>query len=527
MARNLTLNLGLRYEYSPPPTNNQNAMASFDTEINPAAGRIIVASDDSGQINFTAQRVAKPAYELFRSVFVTSRDLGLPSSLAHTDKRDFAPRVGFAWQPKGAGKTVVRGGYGIFYLVENASPRTSSTTGVIPWSFTDRPSNARPVPDRTFENFFLGQTFPSTVAVPAIHHFPQFSYTSPYEQEWNLAVQHSLAPETILEVGYVGKLGLHLWNTMSLNAPDPGPGTVQNRRPFRQFSSGTSRTHDGLANYHGLQVKMERRFSRGLALLGHYTYSKSIIETYNSGEGANIQDFRDRAGSRGRSDTDLRHRAVLTWTYTLPSPAGRLARHVLGGWQTSSLITLQSGPPFTPGISVDNANTGTSAQRPDRIGSGEGPKTLDQWFNPAAFVMPAQYRFGNSGSNILDADGLANVDFACMKNFPIREKVNIAASIRRCSTGKPPGSPPMSVPATSGSWPTSAISWTATPSRSGRWPPAPCRPWTASCRGASPLAITTTTTPNRAPARQPSSSATSDLPGSGSTSGTAVPRLTG
>lgn len=425
VTRKLTLNLGLRYEYSPPPTNNQNAMASFDTEINPAAGRIIVSTDDKGNINFAAQRVAKPTYDLFRSAFVTNRDVGLPNSLANADKLDFAPRIGLAWQPKAGGKTVVRAGYGIFYLVENANSSTSRTGGTIPFAFVDRPTNARPAPDRTFENYFLGVPFPSAASVPTIYHFPQLSYYSPYEQEWNLAIQHSIAHETIAEAAYVGKLGLHLEGVLPLNVPDPGPGTIQNRRPFPKFSSGNSRTRDGLANYHALQLKMERRFSQGLALVAHYTYSKSIIEVYNTGEGANIQDARNRAGSRGRSDSDIKHRGIITWTYGLPSPKKGVVKQILGGWQVSSLTTLQSGPPFTPGISIDNANTGTSAQRPDRIGSGEGPKTIDKWFNAADFVMPALYRFGNSGSNILDADGLANMDLAVMKNFPIREKYNV------------------------------------------------------------------------------------------------------
>lgn len=385
---NLSLNLGFRYEYSPPALNNTGGIASFDTEIDPSRGRIIVSSDERGNINLDAQRIGRRVYDLFRDVIVPSSELGLPQSLSKYNKMDFAPRFGFAWQPFGNSKTVLRGGYGIFYLVDSSNVKTNNILSP-PWFFAENAPNPSPIPTRSFENYFLGVAFPSAFAAPGITAQPLLNLRTPYEQEWNLAVQRSITTDTAVEIAYVGKKGTHLENSTALNAPLPGANAIQNRRPFPRFGAGSLISRDGLSNYHALQIKGERRFTRGLSFVGHYTFSKAIAETGLEGSGT-VQNPRDRRGSRGIANYDIRHRAVISAVYEIPAPqeSTRWRNIIAKGWQLNTIVTLQSGLPFTPDTGLDIANTGVAGQRPDRLGSGEGSRTLERWFNPSDFVRP-------------------------------------------------------------------------------------------------------------------------------------------
>lgn len=423
---NLTLNLGLRYEYSPPAVPNTLGAATFDTDIDPARGRIIVSSDDDGRINFSAQRYSERLYNLFREFFVTTKDVGLPSSLSKSHKRDFAPRFGFAWRPAGNSNTVIRGGYGIFYIVDSANFKTFNIS-TIPFGFPENINNTAGIPNRTFENFFLGVPFPAALGLPSINAISQLYLFNPYEQEWNFGMQRALPGQTTVELAYVGKKGTHLEHYPSLNVPTPGEGAVQQRRPFPRFSSGSWMTRDGSSNYNSLQVRAERRFARGLSFLSSYTWSKAIGDVSGDGGGVPLQDVRNRRGSRGLLAWDVAHRVVGSFVYQIPFPkvSTSWVNTAFGNWQLGGILTLQGGSPFTPNITLDRANVGRGDQRPDRLGSGEGPKTLAKWFEPTDFVIPAQFTFGNSGANILRADGLNNFDFSLAKNFPIKEAVTL------------------------------------------------------------------------------------------------------
>lgn len=422
-TRNLTLNLGMRYEFNPWPLGYRNMLTNFDRE----RGKVIISSP----ITLEGQKIAPGAYAALPDIYMSSDDAGLPRQLQYNDRNNFGPRVGFAWRMFSDNATVLRGGYGIFYENVNGNGRTG---GIInpPFLFDESATNNIPVPNRTLHDFFFLEP-PASASRPIIDSRPIHQRT-PYEQTWNLAIQRELFAETALEIGYLGKKGTHLERDIAFNQPlVPGPGDVNSRRPFPRFSTGTLRDDGSSAIYHALQTKMEKRFSQGLTYLVSYTYSKSIDDVSNDlGGGApNPWDFRSE---RAVSDFDFTHNLTISAFYELPFGPGKplfnsnsgFAKRVAGGWQIGTITVQRSGAPFTPRISGDPANVGVSTHRPNRLGSGtvDNP-TPARWFNPADFAVPAQYTFGNSGRNILRSDSYNNWDIVALKNTPITERASL------------------------------------------------------------------------------------------------------
>ncbi|MCZ2080217.1 MAG: TonB-dependent receptor [Bryobacteraceae bacterium] len=420
-TQNLTINLGLRYEFNPWPLGYRNQLTLFDRRL----GKVII----SDPINFEAQKITRAAYDAMPDAYVTTKELGLPRQIQSNDLNNFAPRAGFAWRVFGDNRTVLRGGYGVFYELVNGNGRTG---GVInpPFLFDEVANNNNPIPNRTLHDFFFTQ--PPSAASPPIIDSRQLNQRTPYEQTWNLMIQRELVANIALEVGYLGKKGTHLERDVLFNQPEfPGPGSIQSRRPFPRFGSGTLRDDGSNSTYHGLQTKLERRFSNGLSFLAAYTWAKSMDDVSTDLGGA-VQNWKDYRAEHAVSDFDVAHNFVFSGLYELPfgpgrllaSGAGGVLSRLIGGWQLGAIVQQRSGLPFTPRISIDQANTGTP-QRPNRNGPGTaGQRTTAKWFNPADFTIPAQYTFGNSGRNILRADRYNNIDLVLLKNTAITERVS-------------------------------------------------------------------------------------------------------
>ena len=180
--------------------------------------------------------------------------------------------------------------------------------------------------------------------------------------------------------------------------------------------------------YHSLQSTLVRRASRGLWYLVSYTFSKSITTQNNPSVGGN------KGREKAISSFDVPHNLALSLGWELPVGRGRRFLHdaggaaqaLLGGWQMQAIYIWRSGRPFTPTISADRANTGVGGQRPNRVGSGalDNP-TVDKWFDTAAFVLPAQFTYGDSGANILREDGYKNLDFSVFKRFGSKVELRV------------------------------------------------------------------------------------------------------
>ena len=256
-----------------------------------------------------------------------------------------------------------------------------------------------------------------------------------------MSVQTQIAANWAIETAYLGNHGshediLHLTANQAL----PGVGPLQPRRPWPDFNQLRYDTYDGNSNYNALVVKVTKRFSGGLSALIGYTYSKALDE--NSGTSETElppQNDNNLSAEYGVADTSLRHRFVASAIYELPFgkgrtflvKGGRLVDALVGGWDRSTIIAAQSGYPFTVTSASDFSNTNSGSPRPDRTCSGEGPKTLAEWFNLSCFPVAALQqalaggtpRFGNSGRDILTGPGLVDVDLSLIKRFAITERL--------------------------------------------------------------------------------------------------------
>ena len=409
VTKKLTLNLGLRWEYYSPYSEVANRWSNFDA----ATATIIVAGRNGVGSTAGVQK----------------------------DWKDFAPRFGFAYQL--TPRTVVRGGYGIFYnpngnggaaLRLDRHPPYGPIYSVSPGDefVATRISDgfpAAPVPN------FDGLAKPAGSVIGVIPGF-----RSAYAQQFNLTVEREIAPAHLLLKGaYVGNLGRRLGATFNDNQPVPGPGATTPRRPFYSvdplLADVTYQVSDGLSSYDALQLTAEKRLSQGLSMLLGYTWGHQIDNTgteFGGGSGT-PQDPRCRNCDRGNSASDIRHRFTATYTYSLPWGRGQrwmnqggALNFLLGGWQTNGFITVQTGLPFTPSLQTTTVNTGTGS-RPDRIASGNlsSGQSIKNWFDVTAFTTPPPFTYGNAGRDILFGPGRTNFDLSIFKDFTIREQVKM------------------------------------------------------------------------------------------------------
>lgn len=397
---NLTLSAGLRYEYTSPPVDADDRANTYD----PVTQSLVQVGTN-----------------------------GIPRAAYEADKNNWAPRVGLAWTPTADGRTVLRGGYGIYY---NQSPLAPGEGLYFNPPFFD------------FNLFFPLPGLPLTLADPFPSGFPfplpdsalafQRDLRTPYLQQWNVSVQRQLGGRREVEVAYVGSRGSNLIGARDINQAAPSPLPV-NPRPVPQFADIVALESRGSSLYNSLQIKLQQRLSSGLSVLSSYTLGKSTDDQSNffssAGDPNFPQDSNDPAAERGRSNFDIRHRLSLSFFYELPVGTGRrfladrgwLSR-LLEDWQLAGIVTLQSGRPFTVALlpETDNSNTGFAAlgfganDRPNLVGD---PTVADpsaaQWFNTGAFASPPFGSFGTVGRNTLEGPGFQNVNLALLKHLGV------------------------------------------------------------------------------------------------------------
>jgi len=345
-------------------------------------------------------------------------------------KHNFAPRVGFSWMP--LQKTVVRGGYGVFYEL----------LGVY---LFNRYLLSSPV-FRLFNVSNSSLPFSPTISGAPTFVFVQFDLKNPYLQQWNLSVQREITNKAAVTLGYTGSKGTHLINQQILNANTPqvrADGSLLFPTPMRRLNPLVNFpinliTSDANSWYHALQVVATKRFSSNFGLNVSYVFSRFIDEKSSQGgnddtggyDGFSQMNPFDRRMNKGLSAYHQKHSLVMS--YILGLPSGRnlppLGRTALGGWQVEGITTIHSGLPFSPFISADRARIGslpeeTPYQRPnlnagfDVLHITGGPP--NQFFNPAAFSLPAPGTLGNVGRNVLIGPGFASTDFSVLKNFKL------------------------------------------------------------------------------------------------------------
>ena len=413
----LTVNIGLRYEYSPWLNGYKGQLGTFD----PTKTRPIIVESNTDQVDLTSQYAAPSAYQFFGQYIQTSSQAGLPYSITYTDRTQFAPRVGFAWQPLGP-DTVIRGGFGMFYEPEGTSGRVNRN--ILPFLLLETVNQTQNVvPNRTTANFFLGSQLGSALTNPSI--LPTLTHLKMGQnQHYSLSVQQQLSPKTVFDIAYVGNHGLHLQATDDFNDPTPATGAIQGRRPFQPWGTITFQSQDLGTTYQALQTKLERRVSDGITALISYTWSKFMQSNQSPALGGNT------GYERTYSPFNTPQNLAISGSYQLPVGRGRKymanSNHfvdaVLGGWQVQTIIVLRSGTPYTPIVSTDVANTGVGSQRPNPNPQGGSPtfhKSLSSWFDKSAYVVAQPLHYGQVKANTLQSDAFRQYDASIFKNFSL------------------------------------------------------------------------------------------------------------
>lgn len=415
-TKKLTLNLGLRWDYASPLINDYG-LGTFVWE--------------TGQYVWDQKNP------------ITGAPANIPQAGIPPDYKNFAPRVGLAYQI--SPKTVVRAGYGIFYdtFGSNYVQSQQSARGNWPFAFPQTVTGLNTgVPNAIFPNVLPGPPTGSTVPLgcqQCLNINPATSRT-PYVQEWSFSVQQQLAANWVFESAYFGSHGLRLTGQIVDNtAIIPGPGSITARQKDPQFPPYVDNGFNVFPSwYDGLSLKLSKRLSYGLTLLVSYTWSKTedvSDNLSNASLGGNPTSNATRfnlAANKAVAGFDIPQNFVTSVVYTIPGKtSSKLANQLIADWNISTILVHYSGLPFSVFLGTDVANIGTVSGRytqyPNLVGDPNAiaNRSPREWFNIAAFAQPAQYTFGNAGRNILRTDDDNNVNFSLFKRFPFLERRDV------------------------------------------------------------------------------------------------------
>ena len=360
-------------------------------------------------------------------------------------KKDLSPRVGFAWDPTGDGKTAVRAGFGLFF-VDVIAPYYATPAQKNPPFFGSTASVLGNLASAFSDMTRIGPSLLSPVSNSNdLPELIQYDLNSSYEVKFNLSVERQLPGNLSLTMGYLGDRGVHLWGYADVN--DAPPILVNGRpfvvagtpRPNPNLGVGSGRYSDAQSFYNALQVELKKRFSHGLQFQSSYTWSKNIDDTTTAvgqtdyvpgGTGAVSQPYNPKA-DRGLSSLHMGQTLVINGMYALPAPStGGLIHNLLGGWQVASIFTANAGVPFTVYVSNRNApdlSRQAGNQHPDLVAGRSFSSIVtgnpNGYFDPTAFYLPPPGFYGNAGRDILIGPGVTSVDLSLQKStpLPIRE----------------------------------------------------------------------------------------------------------
>jgi hypothetical protein len=427
VSQRLTLNVGMRWDVDVPRSEANNKQNSFSTtQLNPVCNCL-------GAVLFAGRN-------------------GVSKYVNNIDWKDFGPRFGFAY--RAGDNWVLRGGFGIVFMgsYDSATPTVSQVGFTTNGSFVS-PDNGL-TPAVLLKNGLPSISLPTEAqrtagfgAVPvgaspttAIDFFEPTGRKVGYFEQFNFNIQRSLRKDTVLEVGYLNNMGHHLASSAAetLNQVVPslmGPGNAQVRRPFPQYSNVTIDAPDiGNSNYNGLNVRVQKRYSHGLHFQANYTFARFIDDIASRNEpGGVTNDFQNvynHKGDRGLSGFDVKHRLVLSSVWELPFGHGRafdihnrVLDEIAGGWSAGYIAVVQTGQPYGVVELTNTTNAFSPSLRPNVVGSSvlssDRPKAakLAQWFNTAAFAIPAANTFGNAGRTDGYGPGLMSMDLSVLKEF--------------------------------------------------------------------------------------------------------------
>lgn len=396
----LTINAGLRWDVFPPWIEVDDRQSNFDV----TTGRFVVASPDA-----------------------VINGVKVGRYLQTYSKGDVGPRLGFAYDLHGDGRTLIRGGWGIFW---NFTPGGTSSSKAQNPPFLQATA-LTPTPTATGINLLLRDGMPPPPGVDpnrpasgATRSIFDINFRDGYAHNFNLNIQRQLGTNYMIEIAYAGSRGRQLMAKVNPNQAPPVLGVTDSNvnRPMAQLAPELRNIGQaasiGFVDYNGLLVKFQRRFANNFSFLNSYTWGKAIdINSDNDGDVSFVNVYDIVGYHKGPADYDVKHTFSSSWIYELPVARGRW----YGGWQVNGILLLRSGLPFTVTQGQGVLSTGTG-NRPNRICDGRLPNpTIDRWFDASCFVSPTELTatYGDAGRNILRGPGQFNIDMSLIKNTRI------------------------------------------------------------------------------------------------------------
>jgi hypothetical protein len=411
-ARNLTMNLGLRWDVAYGVSEIHNKAANFNPHVtNPS-------TNTPGSLVFAGTTA--------------------PKRFSDVSKFNISPRAGLAYTFRN--RTALRAGYSINYYPSPLAYLQPSNLGFLPSQILTTTDQITPVIRIRIGPPPLNLSVSPTPAVGNGQNVIWIPFANPSVtfHQWSLSVQRELPARMFVDIAYSGSRGLHLWYPKNINQVPTallGPGDAQSRRPFPQYQAITLQDSDGMSKYHALQTTLTRRFANRLGFSANYTFSRATDNTsYDFFTGAPYQNVYNLRAEWARSAHDTPHTFNFTASYELPElRRGKFAGRLTGGWQINSVVHAYTGYPFNVVASSNQSGALGGTLRPNRLRDGSLPssqRSLSRWFDVGAFALPEPYTFGNSGRNVLRGPGFWQADLSVFKNIHLHTKRHEGAGIQ-------------------------------------------------------------------------------------------------
>ena len=432
----LTLTYGLRYVYQTPWIVRDDRATYLDLKNN----KLAIPQDSA---TLTPPPLAVPSL-LSAYPYETTQQAGWPKSYLIPDKNNFAPRFGFAYRPFAGSKTVVRGGWGIYYDFIRSNAGAYANEFDPPWRTGSTWSSALPgkptapfLPDLTFQNPFPSSVQSGPASNPLLYMIERDN-VNPVTQQWNLTVEQQIGNQWMARASYVGAQTRHIFFTREdINRPNVQQPNVplQAQRPYQPWGEIDDTKTSARAFFNQLQLELNKRFSSGFLVQAEYSFTGSRDNASTTG---GAQNPNNEMADYGNTDSVPRHVLVFNYLYDLPVGRGRkfdlpnkFVDSILGGWSVSGITAYRTGAPFSVNFTVPSSIVGWWGGRADAVAGGQiyaGQSSSHNvisgvpWFNPAAFAAPQPWQWGNAERNSVFGPGSWNWDIGVQKHIAITEQ---------------------------------------------------------------------------------------------------------
>ncbi len=435
----LTLNLGLRWDGAPHTYEANNRMGNFYPELyDPAKAAILSA--DGGSIAPNSPGLGASPNPLMQGMLFYLNGIGIPGQngipkgLVNNHWASFGPRVGFAFDLTGQGKTILRGGFGTMYERVQGNDMYNAGSN-IPFSSAVSFNNvALSNPNRSLRT---GNTLTAPITVANITGLSRGDYKNPTTYQFSLGVQQSLGAKSVLSVSYVGAQGRHQSAFREINVPDPSvlPGLIAGTTsyntvvPYRGFGSIQLAENAQNTNYNSLQVNLRSQVKNDLTLQVAYTAARAMDPTAGGGNGFDLNAISnpyDRSYDYGRALFNRTHVALVNFIYDIPAfrhSSNAVLKNALGGWQLSGIVTAQTGLPLNIVLGGSQGGNGlrNSTNRPNVSGDVTYTRSITEWFDTSVFSSPAVGAWGNLEKNSVTGPGQHNWNLSLFKSVLLNE----------------------------------------------------------------------------------------------------------